>query len=407
MPIPNVDYRFQTANIAVANYVASRAVGAGALVVGGQPRLVGGRLPPMSFASDSLSATAAGFTDGHINGIYTASASSAEGGAPQLAFVQGNSTGWRSAPLYSSADGGYTGVSSTAALGSLGAEVSVLGEWLQLSVPASLRTSRYIIGPLHMQSDALPRSWTLLGSPDGATWYVLDVRTDEVWSGSTTRSFTVNDSGDRPHCMHFRLVARAKRAAGSQQQVAIGTLSFIAAPEVRMRQDPSVPLSSTLHVAGDVEVGGSVSMQAHEVLRLASGSNLTVGVAAGNVGIGTDAPQYKLHVVGDIFASGDISAFSDARKKTNIKRIDNALEKVLSLNGYTFQRVEDGDGGRLYMGILAQEAERVVPEVVAKDGDGFLSVAYGNIVGLLIEAVRDLKNSVDAQATAISMQPNP
>lgn len=95
---------------------------------------------------------------------------------------------------------------------------------------------------------------------------------------------------------------------------------------------------------------------------------------------------------GDITASGDVTAFSDERLKENIQTIDDALNKTTQLSGYTFNKIGDT---RRHAGVLAQEIQQVLPEVVTENEDGMLSVAYGNIVGLLIQAVKELKNEVD------------
>ena len=125
-------------------------------------------------------------------------------------------------------------------------------------------------------------------------------------------------------------------------------------------------------------------------------SNLTVDTTtfhvdsvSNRVGIGKTDPAYTLDVNGTIYASGDLIAFSDERKKTNIEPIPNALEKVLQLRGVTFDKI-DGDDRR-HAGVIAQEVEKVLPEVVYTDKDGMKSVAYGNVIGLLIEAIKEIK----------------
>jgi hypothetical protein len=118
----------------------------------------------------------------------------------------------------------------------------------------------------------------------------------------------------------------------------------------------------------------------------ASGSSIYYN--SGNVGIGATNPLYKLDVDGSIYASGDVIMFSDERKKTNIEVIPNALEKVLQLRGVTFEKMDDGN--RRHSGIIAQEVEKVLPEVVYIAEDGMKSVAYGNMIGLLIEAIKEL-----------------
>jgi len=95
-----------------------------------------------------------------------------------------------------------------------------------------------------------------------------------------------------------------------------------------------------------------------------------------------------------IWAQTDIVAFSDERVKTKIEKIENALEKVMKLNGVTFERL-DVEKGRRMAGVIAQEVEKVLPEVVYENLDGMKSVAYGNLISLLIESVKELKLMID------------
>ena len=95
-----------------------------------------------------------------------------------------------------------------------------------------------------------------------------------------------------------------------------------------------------------------------------------------------------------IYATDNIVAYSDIRGKTNIETIPNALDKVDAIRGVTYNKIENPDGYR-YMGVIAQELQDVIPEVVIEDEDGKLSVAYGNIVGVLIEAVKELKAEIE------------
>lgn len=94
---------------------------------------------------------------------------------------------------------------------------------------------------------------------------------------------------------------------------------------------------------------------------------------------------------GTISASGDITAFSDSRLKENIEPIDNALEKIQSINGVTFNTI--GQEKR-QAGLIAQDLQKVLPEAVHENEDGMLSVAYGNTVSLLVEAIKELQAEV-------------
>jgi len=114
--------------------------------------------------------------------------------------------------------------------------------------------------------------------------------------------------------------------------------------------------------------------------------------STGYVGIGDITPSYKLDVAGTIRATGDVIAYSDVRVKENIKTIDNSLEKVSKLRGVEFNKIGDN---KKSIGVIAQEIEKVIPEVVKEDDKGMKSVAYGNISGLLIEAIKELKAEIE------------
>ena len=94
---------------------------------------------------------------------------------------------------------------------------------------------------------------------------------------------------------------------------------------------------------------------------------------------------------GSIHAEGDITAFSDGRLKENIEPIRGALDKVNILHGITFN--SKGQKKR-QAGLIAQDLQKVLPEVVHENEDGMLSVAYGNTVSLLVEAIKELRAEV-------------
>lgn len=91
---------------------------------------------------------------------------------------------------------------------------------------------------------------------------------------------------------------------------------------------------------------------------------------------------------------GDVTAFSDIRVKEDLQVIPDALDKVRRLSGYTFFR-SDSDRRKRRAGLIAQEVERVLPEVVSESGPGDMKhVAYGNVVALLIEAIKELDRRI-------------
>jgi len=133
----------------------------------------------------------------------------------------------------------------------------------------------------------------------------------------------------------------------------------------------------------------------------------------GNVGIGVSRANTRLHVLGTIYATadvragGDVTAYysSDIKLKENIKNISNPLEKINSIRGVEFDWTDEymkqhgGEDGYFIrkhdVGVIAQEIERILPEVVIDRADGIKAVKYDRIVALLIEAIKELKSEID------------
>ena len=94
-----------------------------------------------------------------------------------------------------------------------------------------------------------------------------------------------------------------------------------------------------------------------------------------------------VNVTGAMTASGDVVAFSDKRLKSDIKTLDGS--KVYGMRGVSF--IKDN---KQSSGVIAQELEKIAPELVNNEGE-YKAVAYGNVVGYLIEAIKDLKAEVE------------
>lgn len=94
----------------------------------------------------------------------------------------------------------------------------------------------------------------------------------------------------------------------------------------------------------------------------------------------------------DLTVQGDVTSISDVRTKENIETITDGLEIVDSLRGVRYNKIGKEDRK---VGVIAQEVEEVLPEVINTDDEGMKSVDYGKMVGVLIEAIKDLKSEVD------------
>jgi hypothetical protein len=178
---------------------------------------------------------------------------------------------------------------------------------------------------------------------------------------------------------------------------------------------------TNLDISGDVDVDGTLEADAITLNGTAlgsiyspiagSGSIVTTGALnSGSItsGFGTinngsstittsgAVATGALTVTGAIVASGDITAFSDLRIKDNLEVIPDALSKVEQLSGYTYTRKDLEDKEEKYTGVIAQEVLKVLPEavVLGETPEDNMAVAYGNMVGLLIEAVKELSARV-------------
>ena len=128
------------------------------------------------------------------------------------------------------------------------------------------------------------------------------------------------------------------------------------------------------------------------------------GPSGGYVGIGTTTPGYALHVQGAIYATGEITCFSDERYKQNIVRLDRSLDIIRSLGGYYYTR-EDYRPGERQLGLLAQELYKVLPEAVSYDSaNDKYSVNYNCMIAPLVEAVKELYDRMEAQSKIIDSQ---
>ena len=152
------------------------------------------------------------------------------------------------------------------------------------------------------------------------------------------------------------------------------------------------------NTANGLTAAGSGLESADVTLTLAQSIKTDANPQFNSLGIGTTAST----TAGEIRATGDITAFfsSDARLKENIQPIQNALEKVESISGNTYDWKEGYDAVHSHkgndVGVIAQEIEAILPQIVTNRDNGFKAVQYEKIVPLLIEAIKELSAKVDS-----------
>ena len=163
-------------------------------------------------------------------------------------------------------------------------------------------------------------------------------------------------------------------------------------------------MSGTIFSVNDVSGIPSIEVEDDGTIYLAE--------STGNVliGTGTDNGSDKVQISGSLVASGNITAYgsaSDINVKENIEVIPNAVEKVQKLEGVTFNYKKDGSRST---GLIAQQLQEVLPEVVYEttdlEGTEHLAVRYGNVVGLLVEALKEQQTQLTAQQEQINQLTN-
>lgn len=145
--------------------------------------------------------------------------------------------------------------------------------------------------------------------------------------------------------------------------------------------------ASGMDVSKDIRYGSSASFPSGTGIPDPSGLSLTFRTRDDSTN--TDH-TIVFDKTGGITATGDISGLSDRNLKENIKPIENALDKVSKIAGYTFNMKNDATPRT---GVMAQEIQAVLPEAVGEQ-DGHLTVAYGNTVGLLFSAINELREEL-------------
>jgi len=121
----------------------------------------------------------------------------------------------------------------------------------------------------------------------------------------------------------------------------------------------------------------------------------------GNVAASGNLSGSSVSSSGDILADGDVVAFnsSDMRLKNNLQVIEGALDKIDGINGYEFDWNDKSPSWARErghdVGVVAQEVQKIHPEIVEERKNGYLGVDYKRLVPLLIQSIKELKDEVD------------
>lgn len=250
--------------------------------------------------------------------------------------------------------------------------------------------------------------------------------------GATSTNVHVLDFGLSSTSTFSWLQARSKSAYGTTYNLALNPIGGnvgigTTAPGSLLtvgRADGTIPAEIVLNPAATANEGGQITFRksltgstldwtidqygttaSDARLRIFSGGTETNGIMIkenGFVGLGTGTPTVRLQVSGDIIANS-IAGSSDLRFKTNVRSITSPLEKVKSLRGVYFNWDQKSFPNKDFsdkteLGFIAQEVEKVLPEVVSKDNspEEYRSVKYDKVVALLVEAIKEQQKQIDS-----------
>ena len=140
--------------------------------------------------------------------------------------------------------------------------------------------------------------------------------------------------------------------------------------------------------------GAGYTTSVGDITGVTAGTNLNGGGSSGSVTLNLDSTITVTTV-----NAGTVNTTSDERAKKDITPITGALNKVQQLGGYSFTLKETDERSS---GVIAQEVQKVMPELVQEGAEGLLAVQYGNMVGLLIEAIKEQQVQIDALTTKLN-----
>ena len=216
----------------------------------------------------------------------------------------------------------------------------------------------YVTG-IGVAKSSIPRAFIMTGQRDGDSWG----NSYELWS---TNNFNPNTK--------WTIVTPSADTASSGIEVSTGGLYIRHDNELNFKSTSAEYLFNYRHMGGEVIT--------------------KFKFCAGNATPNATIECGSIVSNGTIVSNNDITAFSDKRLKENITKIDNALDIVNNINGYRYQMKAD-ETHKTRVGVIAQEIQKVLPEVVVKNENDMLSVNYGAIVSVLIEAIKEQQQQIE------------
>ena len=322
-----------------------------------------------------------------VGGVATAAATSGIAGQASNGFgVIGVGDGGGSGAFFINNVYGYNCILATD-----GSALQCVGDGGSLTVGGTYTTyPNQFTGDVGITGGSLTVANSITTSSVGSFGSLISVGTLSVFSnanfggGYGTSGVTLYSTGSGS--FNGNLIVDGSITAGSFNPTSLNVGGGYGSSGVTLSSTGSGSFNGNVIVDGTISSGSTATF----------GGSTYIGGGYGSTGItlqsdGTGFFNGNLIVDGSITAGGNITAYSDAKLKENLEAIPNALAKVQALTGYTFDRK---DTGERQTGLIAQDVEKVLPEAVGEN-NGTMTLAYGNLVGLLVEAIKELKAEVE------------
>ena len=262
-------------------------------------------------------------------------------------------------------------------------------------------------------------SWEIIGSKNGWSGIFFSDSSNTLMANGDESGFYRIGDGWQFRWYRGEFYISPGGAGGGTERIALhaGNYSSYALPLSGGTVTGETSFTKSTYPVFIYSYGNTAAVSAQGLQVYSSGGNGAImafhrgGYYAVNMGLDSDnviriggwsasANRMQLDMSGNVTFAGNVTGYSDARIKTDVKTIDNALEKVKQLRGVSFTRT-DSDDRSTNIGVIAQEVLEIVPEVVSQDASGMYNVAYGNMAGLFIEAIKQQQSLIEQQQKQI------
>lgn len=268
-------------------------------------------------------------------------------------------------------------------------DMTLLGKSYQTNLDVTSNAS--ISGNMYLRGLLAASNQIAIGKSNAN--YSLDVVGDINMTGALRKNGTLVTTTQWSNSNNIIYVLNSNVSIGTSNAVTGFTSAYDATFNSNVTINGQLTVNNVQYVTSNVTIYNTQTVNSNiTTLNTLTFSNSTGSIyldsSNTNIGIDYPTPEYKLDVNGDIRAVS-YYLFSDIRKKKDIQLIDHAIDKLSNISGYTFTL-----NGQRSAGLIAQEVLPVLPEVISQDSEGYLNISYDNMIGLLVNAVKELTTRV-------------